>query len=161
MRSRPRLWPCALLSTVLLAGCASPLDGVALGAPGALERVILRHYERYATEEYGRCSRAYIDGITAAQVVEQAGDRVALDVRYFYRDRLRGGSERDGSDCLGFGERRFVVDRGDAGLEVVEMSGPQRGRRAGLAGQFGDERALRERSAAPSAAVASGAQNRS
>jgi hypothetical protein len=130
-RVRPRSPSChvAFALAVLVAGCAAPLDTVAFGEPGALQAVITRYYARHASEEYGRCSRAYIDGITRARLVEQTDDRVVVDVHYFYRDRVRDGNELGGGECSGFGDRRFVVARTDTGIEVVEMSGPQRGRR--------------------------------
>jgi hypothetical protein len=117
------------LVLLLLVGCASPLATVEFGERGALQATIERYYGRYASEEYGRCSRAYIDGITRARVVEQTDDRIVVDVHYFYRDRVRDGSDFGGAECSGFGDRRFVVARAETGLEVVEMSGPQRGRR--------------------------------
>jgi hypothetical protein len=49
------------------------------------------------------------------------------DARYLYGDRIKDGGGSDGRECIGFGERRFPLANTEAGVEVVEMTGPRRG----------------------------------
>jgi hypothetical protein len=87
-----------------------------------MESAVMRHYERYASEQYGRCLNPYMDALTNLQVVEEFATRTVVDVRYFYRDRFMDGGEGMGVECAGFSERRFTLGRDDAGLQVIEMS---------------------------------------
>lgn len=113
---------CCFLA-LLLAGCTA-----VLGEPPETETAIKRYYEAHATENIGQCLAPYIDGFTTIQVVEDDPERRVLDVRYLYRDWIK--NERSGggmrSECVGYGERRFVLTRREGTLTVEEMSGPQR-----------------------------------
>lgn len=123
---KPWLAPFAAL-VVLLAGCAGGIESVHFGPPDALERVIRRHYERYARE--GNCFNPYIDGFTRITVLEDTRDRLVVHMRYFYRDRFQDGRDGDGARgnvCTGFGERTFTLGRNPEGASiVVGMSGEQ------------------------------------
>ena len=124
----PKLWllPFAAL-VVLLAGCAGRIDSAHFGPPADIERLIMRHYERYASE--GNCFNAYIDGFTRLTVLEDTPDRLVVHARYSYRDRFHDGGQGDGARghvCRGFSERTFTVGRDPHGaLIVVEMTGEQ------------------------------------
>jgi hypothetical protein len=50
---------------------------------------------------------------------------MVVGARYSYRDRFMDGGEGFGVECAGRGERRFTLARDQAGLQVVEMSGPE------------------------------------
>ncbi len=90
-----------------------------------------RYYAAHATEEYGYCPTPYIDGLTQIRVVENAPDRLVVDVRYFYRDRSkndRGGDQGQGRECTGFAGRQFTFGQGKAGgVAVLKMTGQRRG----------------------------------
>jgi hypothetical protein len=107
---------------LLLAGCSGAgIESAHFGPPAAIERLIMRHYARYASE--GSCFNPYIDGFTQLTVLEDTPDRLVIDTRYFHRDRVhddgRGG-------CTGFGERTFIVARDADGAPVVTgMTGQQ------------------------------------
>ena len=89
------------------------------------------YYAAHATEEYGYCPTPYIDGLTQIRVVENAPDRLVVDVRYFYRDRSkndRGGGQGQGRECTGFAGRQFTFGQGKAGgVAVLKMTGQRRG----------------------------------
>ncbi|MGH6944941.1 MAG: hypothetical protein ACREH6_12065 [Geminicoccaceae bacterium] len=108
-----------LLAT--LASCATIADAI---RPSPEETAIRRYYEMHASEEYGRCPAPYIDSLTSVDVVRDAGSRLVVDVRYLYRDRFKGAGDAGGGGCVGFAERRFTLARNDAGVQVVDMSGP-------------------------------------
>jgi hypothetical protein len=122
-----------------LGGCAgfpSPVPDTAFAPGKQAEGVISSYYEDHASEDYGRCNRPYFDAITKVDVVEDAADRLVLDVRYKYWDRLRDdedssvrapGVERSRKVCWGFESRQFTLERTDGDLKVVEMTGPVRG----------------------------------
>jgi hypothetical protein len=124
-----------------LAGCAwdpaqSPAWELA-GQPGLLLEV-KHHYERRATEENGLCTSPIMEGVTRSEVLEEDDQHLRVWLAYYYRDYLRDGDDcserrplRCGvmRECRGFGERTFTIDKGQGGLAVVEMSGPQRGQR--------------------------------
>ena len=82
----------------------------------------MRHYERHASEQHGRCLNPYMDALTALEVVEDTEARMVVDARYFYRDRFMDGGDGMGVDCAGFSERRFTLVRDEADLRVIEMS---------------------------------------
>lgn len=107
-----------LLALVLVAGCAS-------GLPSDTERAIETHYAAHASEEGGRCPALFIDGFTRVEVVEDSPQRQVVDARYLYGDRIK--DRNDGGECVGYNGRRFTLGKTDAGVEVVEMSGPKRG----------------------------------
>jgi hypothetical protein len=64
----------------------------------------------------------------SSEVVEQSRDQVVLRTRYSYVDPLdaqpRIGVPGVLFDCIGSGERRFVLVRTEQGLAVERMSGP-------------------------------------
>jgi hypothetical protein len=116
-----------LLALVLLLGaCAtSRMPATSFAEPKALERAVMRHYERHATEENRTCLSPYIDGLTQVDVVEETPERLVVDARYFYRDRFKDdGGNGLGRECTGYAERRFTLANSDAGVAVVEMTGP-------------------------------------
>ena len=93
---------------ISLAGCAARIDSAHFGPPGAIERLVMRYYERNASE--GNCFNPYIDGFTQLTVVADAPDRLVVDARYFFRDRFKNGGNGGGGDgCTGFAERTFKV----------------------------------------------------
>jgi hypothetical protein len=106
----------------ILTGCAS-----GSGLPPETERAIESYYQAHAREEGGRCPALYIEGFTRVDVVEDSPQRQVVDVRYLYADRIKDRSDSDGGECIGFSERRFTLAKTDAGIEVVEMTGPRRG----------------------------------
>lgn len=115
----------ALFSAGLLAGCAnSPWQ------PPAYEAAMKNYYEAHASEKNGRCLAPYIDGFTTVQVLEQTPERMVVDARFLYRDWVKDRDGRqDGGmarECIGYGQRSFVLARTDDRLEVTEMSGPRR-----------------------------------
>ena len=115
MRQRSQLGVLALV----LAGCMS-----GSGLPPDTERAIETYYAAHAREEHGRCPAPFIEGFTRTEVVEDGPQRQVVEVRYLYADRIKDDS--DGSECVGFSGRRFTLAKAEAGLEVVEMTGPSR-----------------------------------
>ena len=119
--------PCLVLLAGLVAGCAaSRLPTNAFAEPATLERAMKRYYEAHASEDRGQCSKPYIDGLTQVAVVEDQPERLTVDARYFYRDRLKddGGFWKE---CTGYAGRRFSFSKSPAGsVEVVEMNGERR-----------------------------------
>lgn len=110
-----------------------------LGEPGLLFWV-KQYYERHAVEENGICTRPLLDGATRARLIEETEEELVVELTYYYRDRIRDPDEDCNLinrthcfvmvRCRGFGERTFTVAKTTDGLEVVDMSGPQRaGRR--------------------------------
>ena len=110
-----------LLALVLVAGCAS-----GSGLPPDTERAIETYYADHASEEHDRCVAPYIDGFTRAEIVEDGPERQVVDARYLYGDRIKDRQENGGRQCVGFNDRRFTLAKSDAGLEVIEMTGPRR-----------------------------------
>jgi hypothetical protein len=118
-----RLLPIVAL-VVLLAGCTGGIESAYFGPPGAIERIIMRYYERHASE--GNCFNPYIDGFTTVTVLEDTPDRLLVQARYFWRDRFQDGGGGSGQLCAGFNERTFVLGRdADGGPIVVGMTGEQ------------------------------------
>jgi hypothetical protein len=111
-----------LLLPFILTSCAS-----GSGLPPDTGRAIEAYYRMHASEEGGRCPALFIEGFTRTEVVEDGADRQVVDVRYLYGDRIKDGSEPDGGQCVGYNGRRFTLAKSDAGVEVIEMTGPQRG----------------------------------
>jgi hypothetical protein len=115
----------ATLSALLLVGCVS-----AAAEPPEARTAIKRYYEAYASENIGQCLAPYIDGFTGIQVIESGPERMVLEVRYMYRDRVKdqqsSGDQAMRNVCVGFGERRFVLANSQGAWRVEEMSGPQR-----------------------------------
>jgi hypothetical protein len=122
----PRFWP--VLSLVILAvllGCSGAgIESAYFGPPGTIERIIMRYYERHASE--GNCFNPYIDGFTTLTALEDTPDRLVVRARYFYRDRFQDGGGGSGQLCAGFNERTFVLGRdADGAPIVVGMTGEQ------------------------------------
>ena len=130
-----------LVSGLWLAGCAwwdpaqSPAWELA-GQPGLLLEV-KHYYQRHATEENGLCTRPLMEGVSRSEVLDEDDEQLRVWLAYYYRDAVRDDDDcsrlrplRCGvmRACRGFGERTFTIDKGQDGLAVVEMSGPQRGR---------------------------------
>ena len=112
---------------LLLAACAaSRMPAASFAEPLELERAVMRHYERHASEENRTCLSPYIEGITQVAVVEDTPERVVADVRYWYRDRSKDDTGEDGfgRECSGYASRRFTLGKGAAGVEVLGMTGP-------------------------------------
>jgi hypothetical protein len=117
-----------VLAAVLGVGCAgSRMPETGFGEPRALERAIMSHYERHATEENRTCLSPYMHGLTRVEVVEEQPDRLVIDVRYLYRDRNKDDrGDGLGRECSAYGKRRFTLRKDMQGLEVDEMTDPQR-----------------------------------
>jgi hypothetical protein len=111
-----------LLAVILVTRCAS-----GSGLPPDTEQAIEAHYRAHASEEGGRCPAPFIESFTRVEVVEDGPERQVVDARYLYGDRIKDGGDSNGGECIGFSERRFTLAKTDAGLEVVEMTGPRRG----------------------------------
>ncbi len=148
-RSEKRRRGALLLSLLLLgflAACAGKYSGAwdLAGYPGLLFDV-KRYYQANAIEEFGRCRNPLLEGVTAATVLEDTPERLAIRVRYLYRDLFQDWDEdcddRDGifgrmcrtarvgnPTCRGFNERTFVVDKRGEELEIVAMTGERGGR---------------------------------
>ena len=110
-------------------------------APGNVTgAAVSSYYEAHASEDYARCNRPYFDAITRVDVVEDAPDRLVLDIRYKYQDRLcddedgdvllPGDIETSRKVCWGFESRQFTLEKADGGMQVVEMTVTVRGKGA-------------------------------
>jgi hypothetical protein len=120
---KPWLLPVVAL-VVLLAGCAARIESAHFGPPAAIERIIVRYYERHASE--GKCFNPYIDGFTRLTIVEDSPDRLVVHARYLFRDRFQDGGRGSGHHCGGFSERTFVLGRdADGAPIVIGMTGEQ------------------------------------
>jgi hypothetical protein len=115
--------PAAVAVAGLVAACA---DGP--WQPPAYETAIKRYYEAHASERNGQCLAPYIDGFTKLQVVEDTPQRMVIDARFLYRDRIKDGGDQNSMmvGCIRYGARRFVLTRSDDRYEVVEMTGLRR-----------------------------------
>jgi hypothetical protein len=114
--SRPALIPLAL---GILAGCG-------LAPPDELAREVNSYYAAHATEENGACQSPEIASVTDRT---EQGDLVA--VRYTYFEPGERATDwpqvfHKPAPCTGTGERQFTVEQTKLGLEVVDMTGPQR-----------------------------------
>ena len=117
----------SLIVLLLLAACASRIPATGFAEPQAIEHTIKRYYESNASEENQTCLTPYMDGLTQVAVVDEQQGRLVLDVRYFYRDRLKDeSSDGIGRECTGYAERQFTLAKTDAGLQVVAMSDSRR-----------------------------------
>jgi hypothetical protein len=119
---------CVALGSALLVSCAPRLPSTSFVEPPALATAMERYYAGYATEEHGYCPQPYIEGLTQVSVVDSQPDRLVVDARYLYRDRFKNnGSDTGQYGCVGYAGRRFTLAKGPAGgVEVLEMTGPQR-----------------------------------
>jgi hypothetical protein len=111
----------AVLAAMLVA-CAT-----GSGLPPETGRAIEAYYQAHASEEGGRCPALFIEGFTRVEVVEESQQRQVVDVRYLYADRIKDRGDSNGGECIGFGERRFTLAKTEAGIGVVEMTGPRLG----------------------------------
>ena len=117
----------ALALALALAGCAGRIESAYFRPPGALERLIMRHYERYASEG-GACFNPFIDGFTRLSVLADTPERLVVQARYLYRDRFHDGGQGEGGGhgCTGFAERTFTLGRDADGAPIVTgMTGEQ------------------------------------
>jgi hypothetical protein len=138
MRSLSRL--AALMMILPLCASCDPYKMRAwelAGEPGLLFE-IQQYYERNALEEGGRCPAPLLGGVARTEILEDTPEQMVLHLSYAYRDMIRDGEDcsemrpaRCGimRECRGFAARTFTVARTDDGLEVVDMTGPQRRRR--------------------------------
>lgn len=121
------IWPVAV--AVAVAGLAAACAG-SPWQPPAYETAMKNYYEAHASERNGRCLAPYIDGFTRVQVLEETPERLVVDARYLYRDWIKDrqgpGSRGEGSECVGYSQRSFVLAQSDDRLEVTEMSGARR-----------------------------------
>jgi hypothetical protein len=124
----PKRSLCLAFVMVLLAGCAaSRVPETGFGDPQALERAVMSYYARNATEEHRTCLSPFMYGLAQVDVVEEQPERLVVDVRYLYRDRNKDDrGDGLGRECSNYGERRFTLRKDGAGVEVIEMTGPQR-----------------------------------
>ncbi len=111
---------------VLLAGCGPSLESTYFKPQSAVETAIAHHYERYASEENGQCLRPYIKGLSRIEMIEDDPERLVVQIRYMFRDRIQDVGEDQNSACVGFNGRRVTLGKTDGKIEVVEMSGPKR-----------------------------------
>ena len=121
-----RFWSAPLTAILVLLGCSTTrVESEHFGPPAAIERAIMRHYGRNASE--GNCYNPYIDGFTKLTVLEDTPDRLVVHARYLYRDRFRDAGDDGGSTgvCSGFGERTFALTRSPGGDLMVAMDGQQ------------------------------------
>ncbi|MGI9510101.1 MAG: hypothetical protein ACR2QJ_12230 [Geminicoccaceae bacterium] len=126
---------------LLLAGCAYlPITSVpdTTFAPGeAVEPKMAAYYRNHGVEyKVGACNRPYFDAITRVEVLEDTTERLVIEIRYAYRDRLRDDENTRGRKprpssrklCNGFESRQFAFGKDDGGeISVTEMTGERRG----------------------------------
>lgn len=113
----------SLVPILLLAACASRIPETSFAPPDAVERAVTRYYERHASEENRTCLTPYIDGLARVAVVEEQPDRLVLDVRYLYRDRLKDDNGNGiGSECVAYAARQFTLEKDAGEIAVVAMS---------------------------------------
>jgi hypothetical protein len=116
-----------LLLPTALVGCGWQGPSLA-GYPG-LQRQVISFYDDRAMERSAACPNPKMQSIASNRVVEDAPERVVMDVRYYWIDwsqatDIAGG---DITTCRDWSERTFTFERtSDGGLEVRSMSGPQR-----------------------------------
>jgi hypothetical protein len=132
----------ALLCGLWLAGCGGDAGQSRAwelaGQPGLLLKV-QQYYETRGIEEGGRCTAPIMQGVAGSQVLSDDPSQMVIALSYYYRDWVRDGDDCDSlrpgrcmglmRECRGFAERTFTIDKGQDGLSVAGMSGPQRGQR--------------------------------
>ncbi len=114
------------LVVAFLVSCAPSLESTHFGPSKLVRKKIERYYAQHASEERGRCTRPYMDAVTRVGVIEDAPERLVVDIRYRYLDRLR--DEDPGSDrkvCFGFASRTFTITPVGGNLAVTDMSGTE------------------------------------
>jgi hypothetical protein len=103
------------------------------GQPGLLLKV-RNYYETHAIEE-GRCTAPIMQGVARSQVLSDDPRQMEIALSYYYRDGVRNGEDCSPMrplrctvmrECQGFAQRTFTIDKGEDGLSVAGMSGPQR-----------------------------------
>jgi hypothetical protein len=117
------VWLAAI--AILLAACtATRIESAHWGPSAAIERAIIQHFERHASE--GNCFHPMIEGFTRLTVVEDTPDQLGVHARYLWRDRFQDSGDGGGQNCRGFGERTFTLARAPDGAPVVVgMTGEQ------------------------------------
>jgi hypothetical protein len=114
----------ALIALLLAACAATRIESPHWGPSAAIERTIMRYYERHASE--GNCFHPEIDGFTRLSVLDDTPDQLVVHARYLWRDRFQDSSDTGGNVCRSFGERTFTLARAPDGAPVVVgMSGEQ------------------------------------
>ena len=129
MRSRSLLPGVVLAATAALSGCA--WQGPSLAGHEGLQWQVISYYGARALEEGAMCPQPQITAVTRARVLEETPERVVMRLDYHYRDETMDVQAGDATvyGCDGFGERDFTFARSTAsGLDVLAMTGPQRGR---------------------------------
>jgi hypothetical protein len=121
---KPRL-PAIVALALALAACAARIDSAWFTPSASVERAIQQHYARYASEN-DTCFSPFIDGFTNFTVLEDTPDRLVVDARYLFRDRVHSGQGDGANACIGFADRVFILERDPAGAPVVVgMTGDQ------------------------------------
>jgi hypothetical protein len=116
-------WP---LLGLLLAACAGDLaeqSDWSLQRQPMLLRAIQHYYQRFATEDRGRCRNVLMDAVTRSELVSQEQDRLVVNVRYRYRSTSGGERSRG---CGGSGERTFEATGSGERYEILSMSGDRK-----------------------------------
>lgn len=121
----------SIITAAWLAACSvDPAEMPAwelAGHPGLLYQ-IKAYYEQNAFEENGRCRDPIFVGLSRSQVLAEDDQGLVVGLQYRYRDYIRDEVRITGfRECEGFAGRTFTIAKSEAGLEVVEMDGPQRG----------------------------------
>jgi hypothetical protein len=116
------------MTRLALAAVALGVTACGLAPPDELAREVNSYYAAHATEENGACQRPEIASVTDR--TELGGNLVEIRYTYFEPDD-EGGTDwpqvfHKPAPCTGTGERQFTFEQTKLGLEVVEMSGPQR-----------------------------------
>jgi hypothetical protein len=74
-------------------------------------------------------------GVARSQLLSDDPRQMVVALDYYYTDWIRDGDDcspmrplRCGvmRECQGFAQRTFTLDKGEDGLSVASMSGPQR-----------------------------------
>jgi hypothetical protein len=119
-----------------LAASLGPVGCTSLPPPqDRLAEEIAQYYAQNASEEDGRCPSPEIASVTKRKVLASGGAATRLRVRYSYFDASVPGATdwtrilQAERACTGFAEREFMLERGEVGYKVVEMSGPVRDQR--------------------------------
>ncbi len=97
---------------------------------------ISNYYHRHAMEEGGRCRSPILEGVTQAAVDDLEDGSLDVHLHYRYRDFLNDGDDCDWRfrrlrctimrECRGFAARDFLVEKTDAGFDIIDMSGGRR-----------------------------------
>lgn len=124
--SRPVSSAFLALAALVAAGCTTATSRA--GLDSGAETAIRDYYLAHALEYDGAvCPAPYIDGITQARVLDDDGERMTVEIRYLFRDWIKDRRDSGIRDCVDYAGRSFVLERHDDRIEVVEMTGPQRG----------------------------------